>query len=45
MQEIIFIDGGSLLTPEGITREWVKKRLETAYSVFPIMLNSYRSTK
>jgi len=24
MQEIIFIDEGSLPTPEGITREWVK---------------------
>jgi 5-methyltetrahydropteroyltriglutamate--homocysteine methyltransferase len=28
MQEIIFIDGGSLPTPEGITREWVKAAAE-----------------
>ena len=24
MQDITFIDGGSLPTPEGLTREWVK---------------------
>jgi 5-methyltetrahydropteroyltriglutamate--homocysteine methyltransferase len=29
MQEIIFIDGGSLPTPEGLTREWVKTAAET----------------
>lgn len=29
MQEITFIDGGSLPTPEGITREWVKAAAET----------------
>jgi 5-methyltetrahydropteroyltriglutamate--homocysteine methyltransferase len=28
MQDIIFIDGGSLPTPEGITREWVKTAAE-----------------
>ena len=28
MQEIIFIDGGSLPTPEGLTREWVKAAAE-----------------
>ena len=28
MQEIIFIDGGSLPTPEGIKREWVKAAAE-----------------
>jgi len=28
MQDIIFIDGGSLPTPEGITREWVKAAAE-----------------
>jgi len=28
MQEIIFIDEGSLPTPEGITREWVKAAAE-----------------
>lgn len=28
MQDIIFIDGGSLPTPEGITREWVKTAVE-----------------
>ncbi len=28
MQEIIFIDGGSIPTPEGITREWVKTAAE-----------------
>ncbi|HII79165.1 MAG TPA: methionine synthase [Methanosarcina sp.] len=29
MQEITFIDGGSLPTPEGLTREWVKAAAET----------------
>jgi 5-methyltetrahydropteroyltriglutamate--homocysteine methyltransferase len=29
MQDVIFIDGGSLPTPEGITREWVKTAAET----------------
>jgi 5-methyltetrahydropteroyltriglutamate--homocysteine methyltransferase len=29
MQEIIFIDEGSLPTPEGITREWVKAAAES----------------
>jgi 5-methyltetrahydropteroyltriglutamate--homocysteine methyltransferase len=29
MQEIIFIDEGSLPTPEGITREWVKSAAES----------------
>jgi len=28
MQDIIFIDGGSLPTPEGFTREWVKAAAE-----------------
>src|SRR5665647_3820688 len=28
MQEIIFIDGGSLPTPEGLPREWVKAAAE-----------------
>ena len=28
MQDIIFIDGGSLPTPEGLTREWVKSAAE-----------------
>ena len=28
MQEIVFIDEGSLPTPEGITREWVKAAVE-----------------
>lgn len=28
MQDVIFIDGGSLPTPEGITREWVKTAAE-----------------
>jgi 5-methyltetrahydropteroyltriglutamate--homocysteine methyltransferase len=28
MQEIIFIDGGSIPTPEGINREWVKAAAE-----------------
>ena len=28
MQDIIFIDGGSLPTPEGTTREWVKTAAE-----------------
>ena len=28
MQEVIFIDGGSLPTPEGVTREWVKAAAE-----------------
>lgn len=28
MQDIIFIDGGSLPTPEGLTREWVKAAAE-----------------
>jgi 5-methyltetrahydropteroyltriglutamate--homocysteine methyltransferase len=28
MQDVIFIDGGSLPTPEGITREWVKAAVE-----------------
>ena len=29
MQEIIFIDGGSLPTPKGFTREWVKAAAES----------------
>jgi 5-methyltetrahydropteroyltriglutamate--homocysteine methyltransferase len=29
MQEIIFIDEGSLPTPEGVTREWVKAAVES----------------
>ncbi len=29
MQEITFIDGGSLPTPEGLTREWVKAAAES----------------
>lgn len=28
MQDIIFIDGGSLPTPEGLTREWIKAAAE-----------------
>ena len=28
MQDIIFIDGGSLPTPEGFTRDWVKAAAE-----------------
>ena len=45
MQDIIFIDGGSLPTPEGITREWVKAAAENRNEdekLFSIMREALR---
>jgi 5-methyltetrahydropteroyltriglutamate--homocysteine methyltransferase len=46
MQDIIFIDGGSLPTPEGITREWVKAAAENRdedEKLFSIIREAFRS--
>jgi 5-methyltetrahydropteroyltriglutamate--homocysteine methyltransferase len=45
MQEIIFIDEGSLPTPEGITREWVKTAAENRdedEKLFPMIREAFQ---
>ena len=45
MQEVIFIDQGSLPTPEGITREWVKTSAENRdedEKFFPMVREAFR---
>jgi len=45
MQDIIFIDGGSLPTPEGFTREWVKVAAENRdedEKLFPMIREAFR---
>jgi 5-methyltetrahydropteroyltriglutamate--homocysteine methyltransferase len=45
MQDIIFIDEGSLPTPEGVTREWVKAAAENRNEdekLFSIIRDAFR---